>query len=202
MNTGRILTTAVLIITTIGGLDVRTWAEETPVPVKVLVTYHSLTGNTERMAEAVVEATLPHLPPVVGDMVRFQLLTGSRPGEVCSIRPCDVDRSGEVWIYRPEHHKTEHQDRQRIIFIGPKGQDALRPYLLRDAEAFQQAAAPRRDGQTPPEAELWRGGYSSKAMIGSWVICACVSMIPLLWVHGAPYAVLRKPGRPWIILPP
>jgi NAD(P)H dehydrogenase (quinone) len=31
------------------------WAEESPSPVKVLVTYHSLSGNTERMAEAVVE---------------------------------------------------------------------------------------------------------------------------------------------------
>ncbi len=55
MNTVRILTIAVLIFTTIGGLGVGSWAEETPVPVKVLVTYHSLTGNTERMAEAVVE---------------------------------------------------------------------------------------------------------------------------------------------------
>ncbi len=31
------------------------WAEEAPPPVKVLVTYHSLSGNTERMAEAVAE---------------------------------------------------------------------------------------------------------------------------------------------------
>jgi NAD(P)H dehydrogenase (quinone) len=55
MNTGKILTTAVLIFTIVGGLGPRSWAEETPLPVKVLVTYHSLTGNTERMAEAVVE---------------------------------------------------------------------------------------------------------------------------------------------------
>ncbi len=31
------------------------WAEEPPLSVKVLVAYHSLTGNTERMAEAVVD---------------------------------------------------------------------------------------------------------------------------------------------------
>jgi NAD(P)H dehydrogenase (quinone) len=31
------------------------WAEEASLPVKVLVTYHSLSGNTARMAEAVVE---------------------------------------------------------------------------------------------------------------------------------------------------
>ncbi|HEY7531339.1 MAG TPA: NAD(P)H-dependent oxidoreductase [Nitrospiraceae bacterium] len=32
-----------------------TWAEEGPRQVKVLVTYHSLSGNTERMAEAVAD---------------------------------------------------------------------------------------------------------------------------------------------------
>ena len=55
MNTGKILATAVLIFTIIGGFPSRLWAEETLLPVKVLVTYHSLAGNTERMAEAVVE---------------------------------------------------------------------------------------------------------------------------------------------------
>jgi NAD(P)H dehydrogenase (quinone) len=55
MNAGRILTIAAIILTIIGGLGPRSRAEEAPLPVKVLVTYHSLTGNTERMAEAVVE---------------------------------------------------------------------------------------------------------------------------------------------------
>ena len=86
--------------------------------------------------DATVEATLPHLGAVVADMVRFQRLTGCRPGEVCSIRPMDVDRSGDVWTYKPEHHKTEHHGRERLIFIGPKAQDILRPYLLRAAEAY------------------------------------------------------------------
>lgn len=30
------------------------WADESSSPIKILVTYHSLSGNTERMAEAVV----------------------------------------------------------------------------------------------------------------------------------------------------
>ena len=38
-----------------------------------------------------VEATLLHLTPIVADMVRFQRLTGSRPAEVCLVRPADVD---------------------------------------------------------------------------------------------------------------
>ena len=44
------------------------------------------------VADEVVEATLPHLPVVVADMVRLQRLTGARPGEVCHLRPRDVDR--------------------------------------------------------------------------------------------------------------
>jgi integrase len=65
-------------------------------------------------------------------------LTGARPEEVCLIRPCDVDTSGAVWFYRPESHKTEHHDLGRVVCIGPKGQDVLRPYLLRakDAHCF------------------------------------------------------------------
>src|SRR5690606_32527356 len=48
-----------------------------------------------------LEKTLPELGSVVRDMVELQLLTGARPGELCSLRPIDVDRSGEVWEYRP-----------------------------------------------------------------------------------------------------
>jgi integrase len=83
--------------------------------------------------EQVVQATLPE---VVADMVRLQRLTGCRPAEVCILRPCDVDTSADVWIYRPESHKTEHHGRERVICIGPKGQDVLRPYLLREKESY------------------------------------------------------------------
>lgn len=88
------------------------------------------------VADETVEATLLHLPPVVADMVRFQRLTGARPGEVCQLRPRDIDRSKEVWAYRPESHKTQHHGRERVIFIGPKAQALLRPYLLRSADSF------------------------------------------------------------------
>jgi integrase len=54
-----------------------------------------------------------------------------RPNEVCQVRPCDVDRSGKVWTYAPAEHKTEHHGKGRVILIGPRGQDILRPYLLR-----------------------------------------------------------------------
>ena len=46
--------------------------------------------------DATIEATLPFLPQVVADMVRLQRVTGMRPGEVCQLRPADVDRTGQV----------------------------------------------------------------------------------------------------------
>ena len=95
------------------------------------------------VAGDVVDATLPHLSPVVADMVRFQRLTGCRPGEVCDVRPIDVDRGGAVWQYRPASHKTEHKGRERIIFVGPKAKAILMPYILRapspDAYCFSPA---------------------------------------------------------------
>lgn len=83
------------------------------------------------ISDEIVDATLQHLRPKVADMVRLQRLTGSRPGEICIMRPEDIDRSTDVWTYRPASHKTEHRERSRVIFIGPKAQAILRPYLLR-----------------------------------------------------------------------
>ncbi|QDU56748.1 tyrosine-type recombinase/integrase [Aeoliella mucimassa] len=90
--------------------------------------------ETERITQvddAVIDATLLHLPPMVADMVRFQRLTSARPGEVCSLSPGDIDRSGEVWIYRPAEHKTEHFEKDRVVAIGPQAQAILKQYLGR-----------------------------------------------------------------------
>jgi integrase len=94
------------------------------------------TDPVEPVEDAIVDTTLEHLPQVVADMVRLQRLTAMRPAEVCVIRPRDIDRSGEIWTYRPESHKTEHHDRDRIIFIGPKAQALLLRYLARDSAMY------------------------------------------------------------------
>jgi integrase len=84
----------------------------------------------------VVLATLPHLSPQVAAMVRLQLLSAARPGEIASLRPRDVDRSDpEGWLFRPASHKTEHHGRERVIVLGPRAQEVLRPWLDRDPEA-------------------------------------------------------------------
>lgn len=84
----------------------------------------------------VVEATLPKLPPIVADMVRLQRLTGMRPGELVIMRPCDIDRGGDVWAYMPASHKLEHHGLGRTIYLGPRAVEILSKYLDREPEAF------------------------------------------------------------------
>ncbi len=92
------------------------------------------TEPVQPVSEAIVEATLPHLSPVVAAMVRVQLLTGARPGEVCAMRGMDLDTNGTLWTYTPRHHKTEHHGHERKIMIGPRAQEVIRPFLLANLE--------------------------------------------------------------------
>jgi len=125
------------------------WAvSEELVPVTVFQTLSTVSGLRKGRSDAketepvlpvsdeIISETVPLLPEIVADMVRFQRLTGCRPAEVCSIRPSDVDRSGDVWIYSPGSHKTEHHGKDRQIFIGPRAQEVLQRYLLRDTKQY------------------------------------------------------------------
>ena len=85
---------------------------------------------------ALVEQTLPYLSRQVAAMVRIQLLTGARSGEVCQMRTGDLDMSGDIWFYRPQHHKTSHHGKERLIAIGPKCQEVIRPFLKLDLQAY------------------------------------------------------------------
>src|SRR5262249_11821594 len=83
-----------------------------------------------------VEAVLPFLNRQLAAMVRLLLLTGMRPNEVCIMRTCDIDVSGAVWLYRPARHKTAHRGKDRIIALGPKAQEVLRPWLKPALETY------------------------------------------------------------------
>ena len=95
--------------------------------------------------DAAVGATLPHLLPVVAAMVKLQLLTGARPGEIWPADG-DVDRTGEVWTIAPARHKTQHHGHARTIHVGPQAQAVLHPFLNAAdpaAPCFSPAAAAR-----------------------------------------------------------
>jgi integrase len=79
-----------------------------------------------------LKATRELVPPTIAAMMDLQLLTAARPGEICAMRVCDLNMSGDVWTYIPQSHKTEHLGAKRVIRIGPKAQEVLRPYLSRN----------------------------------------------------------------------
>jgi integrase len=92
-------------------------------------------ARVKPVAEEWIEATLPVLPAVVRTMVEVQRLSGCRPQDVVQMRAIDIDMSAPVWEYRPSRYKTEHHnedddpDRERIVFLGPRAQALLKPYL-------------------------------------------------------------------------
>lgn len=111
--------------------------------------------------EAIVEATLPFLPPTVADIVRLLLWSGCRVGELTSMRGGDVDRSGEVWLYKPPQHKTAYRGHRRTIAFGPKCQLVLRRHLpenpaevvfspAKQRDALNAAKRERRASPVPP----------------------------------------------------
>src|SRR5262245_58162025 len=83
------------------------------------------TPERKPVPENVVAATAPYLPRHVRGLVAFQLLTGCRPDEACGLRMCDVDASGDVWVYTPERHKNAWRGHVRFIGIGKETQRLL-----------------------------------------------------------------------------
>jgi integrase len=88
------------------------------------------------VAVEIVEATLPKMPAPVAAMTQLQLLTGMRAGEVMVMRGLDLHMSGLVWTYTPRQHKNRHRGVDRIIYLGPRSQEIIRPFLTTNLEAY------------------------------------------------------------------
>jgi len=127
----------------------RSAAKETP-PVKPV-------------SDAVFEATLAEIgSPQVRAMLQLIRLTGARPGEVCIMRTCDIDRTASPWKYVPQSHKTAYKGHERVIYIGPRAQAVLADWLRADQEAFlfqprEAAAAVREAAQVAGRSDADRG---------------------------------------------
>jgi integrase len=117
-----------------------------------------------------IRAVLRCAPPLVRVMARVQLLTGMRPGELCAMRPCDIQRGPAGWAYlvSPEADKCRAHGRPRIVPLGPRARALLEPLLLvrqarPDEYLFQPAAsvalniaARRREPRWPSHAPAVR----------------------------------------------
>lgn len=94
-----------------------------------------------------VAIVLPFVSPHVAAMIKLQRLSGVRAGELVIMRPCDIDTSGEIWIYEPFEHKGRWRGYRKQVPLGPEAQRILEPFLTRDPQAFLFS---------PQEAEAWR----------------------------------------------
>lgn len=129
------------------------------------------TEPVKPVPEAFVRQTLPFLRPQAAAMAELQLYSGMRPSEVVIMRGIDLTTSGKVWLYRPGSdqgphgtHKTAWRGHDRVIALGPKAQEVLRPWLRpnlqeylfqpREAEAARDAerAKQRKTKKTPSQA--------------------------------------------------
>lgn len=88
------------------------------------------------VAIELVRATAAFLSPTLKAMLRIHIATGMRPSELCRMRPCDIDRSGETWMYRPAKHKNASRGKVRAIPIVGDAQDALVDYLNRKSDSY------------------------------------------------------------------
>ncbi|MBX3363922.1 MAG: site-specific integrase [Phycisphaeraceae bacterium] len=100
--------------------------------------------------EFLLEETMQHLPSPVRAMVRLQLLTGARPGEIVGLRGRDIDRDGRtgLLVARLSEHKTAHLGAEREVYFGPEAETVLEPFL--------RERNPNRPLFSPAEAEAER----------------------------------------------
>lgn len=88
-----------------------------------------------------VEAALPFLSAPVAAMVRLQLLTGCRAGEVMRMRGCDLTESESIWEYRPATHKNAWRGKKKVIPLGPRAQEVIKAFLKPDPDAYLFSSA-------------------------------------------------------------
>ena len=83
------------------------------------------------VSEEWVFAVAAIVPPTLRAMIEVHWATGMRPGELVQMTLGDIERGGEVWIYRPGKHKNAWRGKAREVLLGPNAQRALTPYLNR-----------------------------------------------------------------------
>ena len=111
----------------------------------------------------------------------------------------DVDRSGELWVYRPAPHKTAHAGRARSIPLGPRARAVLVAFLVGDRPppgGFDAArpGRPRRPGWWRPTPTTRRAGTGTPHSSATSPARSCSS--PGAWSTRPPRCSARPgPGR-------
>ncbi len=126
-----------------------------------------------------VEKTLPHLPPMVRAMVLFIWHSGARPAEVTRLTTGEIDQAKDVWLARPEKHKTAGYGHAREIPINRPAQNILAPWL-RPGEPEEPIFSPLRvdDRQAKRKGKRCPGKVYSRAAFQQVLRRACRRAFP------------------------
>ncbi len=81
------------------------------------------------VSEEHVRAAAAKAKPHVRAMLLIHLATGMRSCELCDMTTSRISFASEPWLYVPEHHKTEHRGKERLIYLGPEARALLAPWL-------------------------------------------------------------------------
>jgi len=115
-----------------------------------------------------VEEVAKHCCNQIAAMMRLQLLTAMRPGEVCALRWADIDKNGPdgKWVYTVVAPKTEHHGHVTRYLLGPRAQAILEQFpAVPRAYVFSPAkrmADRRAAGQQRPLAPGPRRTFNAK----------------------------------------
>jgi membrane protein YdbS with pleckstrin-like domain len=103
---------------------------------------------------------------------------------------CGAETSIES-VYCPKcgHRLDSSSDEPKTAGQTPEVEQPNSP-----AEQFRERLSPGGPTRDDPETDIWEGGYSPKAMIGTWVGIALVTLIGLIVV-----ATYSKTGTWWTI---
>jgi len=88
------------------------------------------TAPVQQVPEAHIEAVRASVSRPVRALIDLQLATGARSGEILGLRPIDIDRKGPVWMVRLDQHKGAYLGHERCLYLGPKAQEIVKPFLL------------------------------------------------------------------------
>ena len=87
-----------------------------------------------------VDATSAHVRPAGRRaMVKLQLLTGARGrrGVIMVPWPATSTDRATLWtLPTGDYHKTAHHGHDRIVYLGPKSQAVIKPFLALESERY------------------------------------------------------------------
>ena len=101
---------------------------------------------TAEQFEKVVEAVTDPIAAIL----RLLSINAARPDEITIMRPCDIVKSGDVWVYTVSQHKNKWRKNQgpKTIVLGEKSQVVLLSWLLKCPSPTDYVFSPKRETVT------------------------------------------------------